>query len=242
MAGTIEIEGLGDVETVLPPDVEGERSSSGDYCGVCGIALHYGGRGKHPKYCAEHKSGSVSKTAGTARRSNAKAANESEWVTFNLYLLIGATYLLAKFLAGGQGLFLRKPDELTEGEFDRTTSYLAMNDEEARPIAKLLAQRMVGTTLNKKYGKHIVRALEYEEIGTALWAYGERVGPAIKYRINAPHAPRAPKAKTAPKPVPVKEVPQERKVQTNGATRPLSNREAAAILRQQHAAEQQGIA
>jgi hypothetical protein len=84
---------------------------------------------------------------------------------------------------------------MKEQDLVDSTEYLAMTDEEAGPIARLMASKIQPTAFNKKVGKHIVNALEYEDVGIALWTYGKRVGPPLAARmtIKKPAQLRPPK-------------------------------------------------
>ncbi len=44
----------------VPPDIKAytigtDKESTGFTCQACGVPIHYGGRGRHPKFCDEHK-------------------------------------------------------------------------------------------------------------------------------------------------------------------------------------------
>lgn len=209
-----------DFEEVSPPEGP-STSASGDYCSVCGTPLVYRGRGKHPTKCAQHK--------GTASRSTSsggkgKGASEKEWDRFSYVVLVACTWLLARYAAGGVGLMLKPPPGVPEADFDAYTDSLAMMDDEAKPLAKLIASRITPTELNKKVGKYIIAAVEYEDVGYALWGYGKRIGPPLVERMATPRARKQPKPQAAVQPV-------TRKVaSTNGTTGP-SNREVVNQLR-----------
>jgi len=191
MAGTrIAISGWEQVEDI-EPDQEGPPS--GDRCSVCGVALVYGGRGKHPTKCDAHKA--KGSTGGAGRSRSLGGATLAEWSRFNVVALTVVTYLVARFASGGQGLFLKCPASMKEQDLVDSTEYLAMTDEEAGPIARLMASKIQPTGFNKKVGKHIVNALEYEDVGIALWTYGKRVGPPLAARmaIKKPAQLRPPK-------------------------------------------------
>lgn len=228
----IEIEGWEKVEEVELPQTQEEdgnpgRDTSDHECTVCGVPVYRtSGRGPWPKYCPEHKTGnSPSSKASSGGGSKHKGgATESEWRTFGATALIALTYLFGRFLAGGKGVFLRNPGPMTDEQFEGTTEYLSMSADEAKPIAQILALRLTPTTFNKKYGKHIVAILEYEEAGAALYTYGQRVGPAITSRVNQPKTPKQPR----------KREPEQSFIQrSNGnvPTQPLSNIEAARAFR-----------
>ena len=191
MAGTrIAISGWEQVEDIEP---DPQDSPSGDRCSVCGVALVYGGRGKHPTKCDAHKA--KGSTGGGGRNRSLGGATLAEWSRFNVVALTVVTYLVARFASGGQGLFLKCPASMKEQDLVDSTEYLAMTDEEAGPIARLMASKIQPTGFNKKVGKHIVNALEYEDVGIALWTYGKRVGPPLAARmaIKKPAQLRPPK-------------------------------------------------
>jgi hypothetical protein len=164
-------------------DYDDERSLL--ECVVCGAAL----TGRATKYCDAHKtpaSRTIRKPPRSKSSSNKRAATLDEWGDFNLIVLIAVTWLIGRFVAGGQGLFLRPPQGVTEQELTAASDYYSMDAEEAGPIAKLLASRIHPTKLNKRFGHYIVSSLELEDVGYALWGYGKRVGPAFIDRISKP--------------------------------------------------------
>lgn len=64
---------------VIPLDVESPESGDGSACIVCGTALTYSGRGRRPKYCADHKpsraSSSTPRSASKGKGSQAIRAD-----------------------------------------------------------------------------------------------------------------------------------------------------------------------
>ena len=242
MAGArIAISGWEQVEDIEP---DPQDSPSGDSCSVCGVALVYGGRGKHPTKCDAHKA--KGSTGGGGRSRSLGGATLAEWSRFNVVALTVVTYLVARFASGGQGLFLKCPASMKEQDLVDSTEYLAMTDEEAGPIARLMASKIQPTAFNKKVGKHIVNALEYEDVGIALWTYGKRVGPPLAARmaIKKPVQLRPPKQQSPLRTVqPVDgNIPPEvgvpgttlRKVHVHGAERTVTGAAAAvAAVREQ---------
>ena len=242
MAGTrIAISGWEQVEDIEPDQ---EDSPSGDRCSVCGVALVYGGRGKHPTKCDAHKA--KGSTGGGGRNRSLGGATLAEWSRFNVVALTVVTYLVARFASGGQGLFLKCPASMKEQDLVDSTEYLAMTDEEAGPIARLMASKIQPTAFNKKVGKHIVNALEYEDVGIALWTYGKRVGPPLAARmaIKKPAQLRPPKQQSPLRTVQAADgnIPPEvgvpgttlRKVHVHGAERTVAGAAAAvAAVREQ---------
>jgi hypothetical protein len=237
----ISIDGWEGVESVDRPG----ESPTGDYCSVCGKELVYAGRGKHPTKCEDHKAGSTAGTSTRGNRSSAKGgASRAEWEDFNTVALISITWLIGRFAAGGQGLFLRPPPTMTDEELTSLSDYLSMDAEEAQPIAKLLAGHIAPTSFNKRFGKHVVKALEYEEVGGALWEYGKRVGPVLQSRLakKPAQSPKIQVAKTTPPPTqapkPTTKAQAQKGSTTNGAQRPLSNAEVVRAARLRQLAEQ----
>jgi hypothetical protein len=207
-----------------PDDTTNFTGPSGDECQVCGVALPYSGRGRHRKYCDEHKSGNNPKEQ---RAKTTGGASKAQWSHFNAVVLMAATYLLARFAAGGTGLFLRCPPHIAPEMLDATTEYLAMTDKEAEPIAALIASKVQPTKFNAKHGRKVIALLELEDVGEALWAYGERIGPALAQRMaKRPPLQAVPTLKKRTEKV------QQRKVEpADGLTGPVTNIEAVARLR-----------
>lgn len=181
------------VETVTPP-----TQGSQDQCIICGTPLYYGGRGRHPQYCDEHRPTSASNSANsrprTGNRGKGKAgkhveASEQQWDDFIRIVTLGGSYILARWIAGGSGLMLDAPPHFNKEIFEDTTEHYAMNADEAAPLAAFFSRRAVGSVLNKKAGFMVVAALDLEEIGEALWTYGRRVGPGISARVQQGKAP-----------------------------------------------------
>jgi len=232
-------------------DVADETSAIVDntpelYCETCGKQLEWSGSGRHPKYCADHRtvasrkapakktSNNRSNTASNRRatnRKNNRAATLDEWQEFNKITLIVITYIFGRFLAGGKGLLLRQPNELTENEFDQATEYYAMTDEEAIVLGNFVSSRVLETGFNKKYGHVIISTLELEDVGYAMWGYTKRVGPAFLERIKV-----------------IKPIKNNNKGRTNGKVngtsgeaRPLTNREIVRLARtRQYPINEQG--
>jgi len=185
-------------ESVEPP---GSFASADDalQCIVCGAPLEYSGRGKRPQYCADHKtpaSRNQTSEGSTPRKrrsggggAKGRKATESEWNRFLSIVLIGGTYLVGRYAAGGHGLMLDPPLGVTTEELDAYAIELAMLPEEAGPIANLMAKRVTPSELNKKVGRYIVSSLEYQEVGAALMDYGKRIGPVLVQRISNKEAP-----------------------------------------------------
>lgn len=81
----IEYETVDEVPDDLKPiDDEPEYA-----CQVCGIALEYAGRGRKPKYCAEHKPGASTKSRTPARANDTAALAASVLAQMNGYLGLG---------------------------------------------------------------------------------------------------------------------------------------------------------
>ena len=199
-------------------------SPSGDECQVCGVALPYSGRGRHRKYCDEHKSGNNPKEQ---RAKATGGASKAQWSHFNAVVLMAATYLLARFAAGGTGLLLRCPPHIAPEMLDATTEYLSMTDKEAEPIAALIASKVQPTKFNAKHGRKVIALLELEDVGEALWAYGERIGPALAQRMA-----KRPPLQAVPTLKKRTDKAQQRKVVVpDGPTGPVTNIEAVAKLR-----------
>lgn len=162
-----------------------------DQCEVCGATLSYSGKGKHPRFCADHKTPGSRNAPGSTpppprgRGKSHKKATESEWSSFMLTVLIGGTYLVGRFAAGGHGLLLEPPPGMSKADLDAYAEALSMQADEAKPIAELIAKRATPSAVNKKAGWIIVNFLEIEEVGAALWSYGARIAPVIAARMQA---------------------------------------------------------
>ena len=182
------VENTFDSEGVTPP------TESGDHCEVCGIALHYSGKGRHPRFCTEHKPGASSGGDGR-KRGGKRKATEKEWDTFLAIFIMAASYIPARYAAGGTGPILNCPPGLDSGMFETATETLSMQPEEAEPIAAYLAKRATPSALNKKVGWLVVQSLELEQVGEALWQYGKRIAPAVASR--AAHRTAAPTTRKA---------------------------------------------
>jgi hypothetical protein len=162
-------------EAVTPP------TEGGDHCERCGVALHYAGKGRHPRFCDEHKPGAGSGDGGHTRKGRRKAT-ENEWNSFLAIFILAASYIPARYAAGGTGLILDCPPGENLEQFESYTEELSMQPQEAAPIAAYLAKRATPSTLNKKVGWLIVQSLELEQVGEALWQYGKRIAPAVAAR------------------------------------------------------------
>lgn len=90
------------------PDVSGMPEFS---CETCGKELHYGGRGRKPKYCDEHKRSTTTRSSG-GTTSNEKLASAA------LDILVQANNLC------GMGLMLM--------QMPRTASAIAMREDPFR--------------------------------------------------------------------------------------------------------------
>jgi hypothetical protein len=210
-------------EAVEPPSAIKDGSTY--FCQECGVGLGTGKAGEGRKWCPQHKPARTSHHAKRGRPPRAVAASSSEtpsekkptghgaseaqWFRFSVVVLLAASYFLARFAAGGQGLFLRPPDGVSDAELSAATEALSMETDEAEPVAKLIAARITPTALNKRYGAHIVTALEYEDAIEALWGYAKRVGPPLAARLSGATPPPPP-----PAPINVRV-----KASTNGSTR-----------------------
>jgi hypothetical protein len=176
------VENTFESEGVTPP------TEGGDHCEMCGIALHYSGKGRHPRFCAEHKPGAQSGGDGR-KRSGKRKATESEWNSFLAIFILAASYIPARYAAGGTGIILNCPPGEDLAQFESYTETLSMQPEEAAPIAAYLAKRATPSTLNKKVGWLVVQSLELEQVGEALWQYGKRITPAVTARAAHRTAP-----------------------------------------------------
>jgi hypothetical protein len=186
-------------EDVTPP------TEGGDHCEVCGIALHYSGKGRHPRFCTEHKPGAGS--TGTSRtRGGRRKATEHEWNTFLAIFIMAASYIPARYAAGGTGPILDCPPGLNPELFEEATETLSMRPEEAAPIAAYLAKRATPSALNKRIGWLVVQSLELEQVGEAMWQYGKRIVPAVAaravHRTATPTTGKATSATSRQNPVP----------------------------------------
>jgi hypothetical protein len=187
------------------PDVTFERSESitrpsdsvGDaaICAQCGTVIPWTpGHGRKPKWCEAHKTPasrgetSGSRGGGGTGKGRGKGkhnvtATEKQWNDFLGILLLSGTYIVGRYAAGGNGLMLDPPGYVDPELWEGYVEDLAMRSDEAKPIADLLAKRAVPSKLNKRAGWLVVNALELEEVGSALWAYGRRIGPLLSQRI-----------------------------------------------------------
>jgi hypothetical protein len=174
-------------ESIDPP------AGAGYFCEICSKPLTYGGRGRKPRFCDDHKTPAQRNAAGndgtqkparTRRGKKHRAATETEWNQFLGIALLSLTYVLGRFVAGGTGLLLDRPPTLSDDEFEQSAEFYSMTAEEVRPIAALVAKRATPSALNKRAGWLVVQSLELEEVGAALWEYGKRIGPAFAHRIQ----------------------------------------------------------
>lgn len=178
---------------------------TGPECVVCGDPITYAGRGPQPKYCAAHKkvssrsvkSNPVKRKGATSKGTpkNSTPATAEQWDHLALVALISITWIIGRFAAGGQGLMLKPPPGTSEEVLTAETDFLSMNAEEAGPIAKMIATRITPTNFNKRYGRVVVHALEWEDVGYALWGYGKRIAPPLAERL---HKPKVKEAKNGP--------------------------------------------
>lgn len=188
-----------EVSDEFPEDYLRSEDKSFPVCVVCGDPLPKGAR----KYCTRHKGGLKART--TPKRTPRKAtrsASSDEWYRFLSVIIIAFTWLIGRSIAGGKAPFFACPEGINPDEFEELVDFYAMTDEEVEPISTLIASRMVGTGLNKRVGKYIVRSLEYEDVGYALWSYAKRVGPPLSTKIHKP---------------------KEKRVRTNGTPQPATN-------------------
>jgi hypothetical protein len=216
---------VADVEAVEPPSAVKDTSTY--FCQACGVGLGTGKAGEARKWCAQHKpqrshhkiggeyhrpsSPAASSSEGPSeKKPSGHGASEAQWFRFSVVVLLTASYLLARFAAGGQGLLLRPPAGVADAELAAATEALSMETDEAEPVAKLIAARITPTALNKRFGTHIVTALEYEDAVEALWAYAKRVGPPLVFRLSGA---------TPPPPPPPAPINVRVKASTNGSTR-----------------------
>lgn len=167
------------------------ENSSGRFCETCNKPLEWTpGRGRPPRFCPEHKQTSTRNNTGATTTPNKeknkgkkRKASEDDWQKFLTMGLITGTYLVGRFAAGGQGLFLNPPSGMTDDELDDLSMNLSMEGDEAKPIAVLLAKKLTPSELNKRAGYLIVNFLELEEVGAALFGYGRRIAPVLGQRL-----------------------------------------------------------
>lgn len=183
-------------EEITPPTFTAETPSGGAFCDVCGDPIEWTpGHGRKPKYCTLHKTpASRNRTdaggavGGTGKKrtskTNSKKATEDQWDGFLSMILLAGSYMVGRFAAGGTGLLLQAPIGMTTESLDEYSDMLAMSEDEAEPIAKLIAQRAAPSAFNKKYGYLVVNSLELEAVGAALFSYGKRIGPVLADRIK----------------------------------------------------------
>lgn len=95
--------------TAIPTDKTSDLS-----CQVCGVALSYGGRGRKPTRCAEHKSGSTAR--GNSAGSRRKQSNEEL-----ASLAVAALVSLNRF--GALGLRLIKLSDTAGAIMDTEESF-----------------------------------------------------------------------------------------------------------------------
>lgn len=101
------------------PQARGSSQTAGPReftCEVCSVPIHYGGRGRHPRYCDDHKPGrstSMSSGTGTRKRGKGKASDGVATVCTIAYGLTG--YQLTQSeqpgpSAAGKMMQLQAPD------------------------------------------------------------------------------------------------------------------------------------
>jgi len=129
----MKISGIPDADTVLPTDnvaflddvpEQGNPAPVGDFfCQVCNTPLTYSGRGRHPKFCDEHKPGRGSSTTSTRKSSAGTVALIDRAITE-----IASAYSLA-----AQGLKFFGQDHAGTIVYDKR-EYLA---ESYRPLLEV---------------------------------------------------------------------------------------------------------
>ena len=75
----------------LPPD-DAPPSTYEYACGTCGVELFYGGKGRHPKFCDEHKG--TKTTRGKGGGNNATLARQASATLSQLNSLIALSLML----------------------------------------------------------------------------------------------------------------------------------------------------
>ena len=150
-----------DVEVLDPPE------PSGDRCLTCNVPIQYGGRGRRPKYCDEHRVVS-GKTSGGLAKPKVAAQKASGLIT---KLLIVVTVLLAEA-------------KISKGGFSDPTGTLAeelaLKDDEAEAMAQPLARWASKSSVGSKVLGPVVENEDLLDAGIALWDYSRRVNRILK--------------------------------------------------------------
>jgi hypothetical protein len=133
VAGTVEAMTVSDLsklaaETVPVP----EDDAAPEYaCETCGKELHYGGRGRHPRFCEEHKPRGASNIS--TRKSSAKGDVAAALSALDMmYDLLGMGFLVVG-AHDAADLFKESREQLKE----KNESYLSNDAALAKSLAKL---------------------------------------------------------------------------------------------------------
>lgn len=150
-----------EAEEVSFPDTSDSPS-----CLTCGRTLHYGGRGRKPKYCDDHKPRS-SKSTGTRRVGGTVTASKASDAVAKILLILTA------FTAHSQCKKYGIMDEHIEEQ-------LTMTDEEADAIAAPISRWSMKSKTGAKILGPIVENEDLIDAGVALWEYNRRTSQLLK--------------------------------------------------------------
>jgi hypothetical protein len=166
--------------TATDVEVVNGTGLDGDFCLTCGKRLKYGGRGRHPEYCDEHRPSSKRNSGGGGRGGSTVKAGAASGVVSKL--LIIATALMAHRQLSRYKLV----NEALEDE-------LTMSDDEADAIASPIARWGVKSKVGGQVLGPLVENEDLIDAGVALWEYNRRVSTIVKeirrQMSNVPNQP-----------------------------------------------------
>lgn len=151
----------------------------GPSCLTCGAPLYYGGRGRKPKFCEEHKPKQTTKRT----QSSGRPSNSAKTVGVVSKILI----ILTAVMAHRQCKRYNIVNDHLEDE-------LTMTDDEADAIAAPIARWSMKSKTGAKVLAPIVENEDLIDAAVAVWEYNRRTSQIVKQLkgLNATHVTNDP--------------------------------------------------